>query len=167
MTLSDDELPAPPERRSPRRAMEARDAAAMLATLAPDVVLRSPVIGVPFRGRDAVAELLGHLMDALEKWECREDLSKNDVHVLVADARIAGRDVELVDVITYDHEGRVREIRVLARPFSGAAAFAAVLGPRLVRGRPRQALVRAATAPLPGAFALGDRAVARLLPARR
>lgn len=69
-----------------------------------------------------------------------------------------------LDVLRHDEEGRVDEIRVVARPLSSVAAFAAVVGPRLARrhGRRRALAVRAVTAPLPSVLAFWDRLVSRV-----
>ena len=148
-----------------RRAMDARDHSALVAQLAPDVVMHSPVVGTRrFEGRAAVAALFEVLIDRYEYWECDQEVVAQDVHLLIARARIGGRDLEEVVALQSNDEDQVTELRVYARPLTGIAAFAQVAGPRLARrrGRARAAIARALTAPLPGLLAVGDRFVARI-----
>jgi hypothetical protein len=78
--------------------------------------------------------------------------------------RIRGRDAELVDLIRFDEQGLITEIRIHSRPLASTAAFAAMLGPRLARRRGRVAavLARLIAGPLPGLLAAGDRLVTPL-----
>ena len=54
-----------------RAAVEARDHEAMVATLAPDCKLYSPVAFKPFDGREAVAELFWNLLEVFEDFALR------------------------------------------------------------------------------------------------
>jgi hypothetical protein len=147
-----------------RAAMERRDAAAMVELFAPDAVFRSPVTATPFEGREAVAELMEAVVEQFETWECTDEITTGDSTVLLIRGRIGGRDVDLVDVMRHDEQGRVTEMRVHGRPISGVAAFAAAVGPRLARRRGRLAVlvVTLLARPLPGVLALGDRIISRL-----
>src|SRR4051794_32649055 len=93
-----------------RRAMIARDPAALIATFAPGVVLWSPVAARPFRGREAVGEVMTVLLDALEDFAYTEVVDGGDVQVLAFRMRLEGRVVEAVDLVRYDEDGLVREI---------------------------------------------------------
>lgn len=147
-----------------RLAMEARDHAAFVATLAPDVVLHSPATAVPFRGREAVAALTRPVIAGFESWECRYEIADGDRHVLAIRARIGGRDVELMEELRHDGDGKVSELRLHGRPLAGVAAFAGVAGPALARPRGRlyALAVGLVTGPLPRLLAAGDALVARL-----
>lgn len=147
-----------------RLAMEARDHAAFVAALSPDVVLRSPASARPFVGRTEVADLMRPLIAAFERWECRYELADGERHVLAVSARISGRDVELLEELVHDANGRVRELRLHGRPLDGLAAFAKVAGPPLARRRGRSSALaaRLLTRPLPALLAGGDGFVTRL-----
>jgi hypothetical protein len=152
-----------------RRGMEARDVDAMLAALAPDVVIHSPVTATPITGREPVRALLQGLVDHYEKWEVYAEFIREDLHVMAFRARIGGQDVEMVDVSFLDDLGLIREMRLHGRPMGNVASYASTLGPGLARhrGRVRSFLVRAITAPLPAMLRAGDRLVARIgLPRR-
>jgi hypothetical protein len=132
--------------------MEARDPAAVRAALAPDVVLHSPILTVPFRGQDEVGDLLEVIIEVLGPITYIAELP-GDPHVLIFRTDVKGVELEGVDVLRLDEQGLVKEITVLLRPFPGVAAFVRATGSKLARRRrgPAQAaLVAALTPPLSG-----------------
>src|SRR5256885_9959991 len=110
--------------------MLARDPAALAATFADDVVLRSPVAARPFRGRERVADVMTELIAALDELEYTAVVDGGDVHVLAFRMRLDGRVVEAVDLLRFDADGRVREIVVHARPLAATAHVMAVVRAR-------------------------------------
>ena len=143
-------------RRELRAAMERRDLAAVVALFAPDIVLRSPIIGRPsFEGREAVANLIAAVVATFDDYEYTlEGEGEGDgVQVLAFRARVRGREIDAVDLFRMDDAGLVTEIVVHIRPMAGLAAVAAALGPHLARGPLQRVLVTAFTVPL--AFVLG------------
>ncbi len=147
-----------------REAMLARDPEAVKATFAPDVVLRSPVTARPFRGREEVGELMAALLAVLEDLEYTAIASDGDVDLVAFRMRFGGRDVELVDLVRYDEEGRIREIVVHGRTLAAVAEIMAAAGPVLARRRARWRGVAAqATRPLPALLRGLDAAGMRLM----
>src|SRR3954447_16042431 len=143
--------------------MLARDARALIATFAPDVELRSPVTARPFRGREEVGELMTELLAVLDDIEYREVAFDGDAYLVRFRMRLDGRSVDVVDLMRFDEEGRLREIIVHARPLASVAVFAAVVGRRLGRRRGRwQGVVAQAARPLPAVLRAFDAAGARL-----
>ena len=133
-----------------RAAFEARDHDAIVAALAPDVVLRSPIFDVPFRGIDEASDLFAALLDVIWPVEYLAEIP-GDPHVLYFRAEIDGTEVEGCDLLRFDERGRVKEITVFLRPFPGIAAFLKGTAPALGRkrgGRGRAAIMRAAGAPV-------------------
>jgi hypothetical protein len=145
-------------------AMDARDHDALMALYADDVVFHSPVTPNDFRGKEAVSDLMAHVLNGFETWQRTFVLADGELCVFGVRARIGGREVELAEEVYVDADGRVREQRVHGRPLAGVAAIAAVAGPRMARRRGplRAALVRALAGSLPGALARGDALVTRL-----
>ena len=82
-----------------RAAIERRDLDGMLATLADDVVLHSPVSFKPFEGKAAVARLLGILVDTFEDFRYTDELAGEDVAALIFRTRVGAREVEGLDLI--------------------------------------------------------------------
>lgn len=117
-----------------RKAVEAADHAGMVAAVAPDVVLHSPVTHRPIRGRDRVAVLFAGLLEVLADFRYTEELLGPDgAEGLVFRARVGDRDVEGMDLLRYGADGLVAELTVMVRPASGLAALGEALGAVLAR----------------------------------
>jgi len=140
-------------------AISARDHAALVETLASDVVIYVAVSNVPFEGRETVGELYSSVIASFEYVEVVDEFSAGDTYAFFWRGRMNGRFVEGVDRLRLDPEGRVKEITVIARPLSGVATFLTAIGARFARRR-RGALVatllRFTAAPLPPLFDLLD-----------
>ena len=119
-------------RRAFRLAVERKDVEAMTAVFREDAVLNSPVSFEPFRGRAAIGMLLRILMELFEDFRYTDELRAEDgTLALVFEARVAGRELQGVDLIRFDDLGRLRELTVMVRPKSGLEALMSVVGPRL------------------------------------
>jgi hypothetical protein len=149
--------------------MEARDPVAVRAAFAPDVKLSSPILDVPFRGREEVGDLFDVVMSVLGPIEYLAEIP-GDPHVLFFSTDIGGVGLQGVDILRLDESGLVREITVFLRPFPGVAAFLRATGAKLARRRkgPAQAaLAAAATPPLSGMMKLSAAVSPGLLGLRR
>ena len=114
-----------------RDAVEARDLAAMEAVLAPGVSFRSPAVFKPYEGREAVMRLLGHVVEVLEDFRYTGELAGDGQHCLVFEARVGERDVQGIDLLDLDADGRVTTLTVMIRPLTGLVAVAEAMGARL------------------------------------
>src|ERR1700704_2944611 len=117
-----------------RAAFEARDHDATLEALAPDVVLRSPIFELPFTGIDEAGDLFAVLIEELWPLTYVDEIP-GDPHVLHFTGEINGKELEGLDLLRFDEEGRVKEITVFFRPFPAVAAFLSKTGPKLARKR--------------------------------
>ena len=61
-----------------RVAAESHDIDALVATLAPDVVLHSPVTFAPYAGKESVGALLRLVSETLEGWRCVTEVHSSD-----------------------------------------------------------------------------------------
>jgi limonene-1,2-epoxide hydrolase len=109
-----------------RAAVEARDLDALAATLAEDVVFRSPVVHKPYQGRDAVRALLEGVMQVFEDFSYERAIGAADGadHALVFTARIGDRNLEGCDFLHENADGLIDEFVVMVRPLTGAHALA-------------------------------------------
>ena len=114
-----------------REAIERRDVDGMLATLADDVVLHSPVSFKPFEGREAVAQLFEILLRTFEDFRYTDDLPGEEVHAMIFRARIGDREVEGLDLIRPGPDGRIADFTVMVRPLTAVVALAEAVGPQL------------------------------------
>ena len=116
-------------------AIAARDAAALIDTLAPEVVLHSAVTAAPFEGRDVVADTYRSVIESFQELRIVDEFESGDTHAFFWEGRMGGRYVSGADRIRLDADGKVRDITVLGRPMSGVATFLTEIGPRLARRR--------------------------------
>lgn len=118
-----------------RDAIERGDLDGMVATLADDVVLHSPVSFKPFEGREAVAQLFEILVRTFEDFRYTDDLPGEAVHAMIFRARIGDREVEGLDLIRPGPDGRIVDFTVMVRPLTGVVALAEAVGPQLAAAK--------------------------------
>jgi len=111
-----------------RAGVEARDHDAMVAALSDDVVFHSPITFKPFEGREAVGALLGVVMGTFEDFSYTDELDSDGAKALVFQARVGDRQVEGLDLLRFDAEGRIEDFTVMVRPLSAAMALAEAVG---------------------------------------
>jgi hypothetical protein len=116
-----------------RRAAETKDLALLEETLREDVVLHSPVLFRGFEGRETVITVLTHVAGTLEDLTYTNELSEGSCIALRFKATVAGtsREIEGIDFLELDEDGRVAELTVFMRPFSALTAFNEQMSARL------------------------------------
>jgi ketosteroid isomerase-like protein len=114
-----------------RAAAEAKDFSAIEELFSEDVSFRSPVVFAPYEGRDAVAMLLGAVGQVFEDFRYTDQVETGDAAVLVFEARVGDRELNGVDVLRFDADGRVAEMMVMVRPMSGVHALAEAMQAKL------------------------------------
>jgi hypothetical protein len=114
-----------------RAAVEAGDHPAMVAALAPDVVFNSPIKHRPFEGREAVAVVLGAVVQTFEDFRYTDELSAERTSALVFRARVGDRDLEGIDILRFDDDGLIADFTVMVRPLTGAIALSEAVGEKL------------------------------------
>ena len=109
-----------------RSALESRDLDAAVATLAPDVVFRSPIVHKPYHGPEAVRALLEGVMAVFEDFRYERVIGAPGAadHALVFAARIGERDIQGCDFLHETADGLIDEFVVMVRPLTGALALA-------------------------------------------
>jgi hypothetical protein len=110
-----------------RDAVEAGTITGSPELFAEDAVFRSPVVYRPYTGRDAVLKVL----EAAERvlglgghFRYLHQLEDPDARVAILEfaTEVAGRQVEGIDKLTFDEEGRITELKVMLRPASAMQA---------------------------------------------
>lgn len=114
-----------------RAAIEAHDGDAARALLHDDVVFNSPAVHTPYRGKAACAHLLRHVEQVLEDFRYVDEVVTDDRVVLIFRARVGDREVQGLDHLVVDGDGRITEFTVMVRPLSGLIALATAMGERL------------------------------------
>ena len=156
---------APPATHPFRDAFMARDFEAMRELLSPDVVLNSPILSMPFVGRDAVLELFEVITETLEDVRYVVDMADGDTRFFSWHAHIGATQMQGADIMRLDEHGRIVEFTVFFRPLEGITVLASALGKGLAgrRSRSRALLVGAASAPMVALSRASDRLAPRLV----
>lgn len=114
-----------------RRAAEAKDLELMSETLREDVVLHSPILFRGFEGREIVVQVLTHVAATLEDFVYTDELVDDRTVALRFKARVEDRELEGIDFLELDEEGRVAELTVFMRPMSALTRFNKQMAERL------------------------------------
>jgi hypothetical protein len=108
-----------------------RLAAAVEATLAEDIVFNSPVVFRPYQGRGAVMTVLRAVFEVLEAFRYEAEFEAGDRRALIFRARVGDREVQGLDLLRLDGDGKVNELTVMVRPMSAMLALAEAMKAQL------------------------------------
>jgi hypothetical protein len=75
--------------------------------------------------------VLEAVTQVFEDFRYVERFDRGDAATLVFKARVGDRELDGVDILSFDAEGLVRELTVMVRPLSGATALAEAMQARL------------------------------------
>jgi hypothetical protein len=160
------ELETTPVKSGLRVAMEARDLPAIVDTFAPDAEFWSPLTAkLTFKGREEITAITAVILDVFENFHYTDELVGERVGFLVSRARIDGVDIEMVDHIRYNRDGKIAEFTVFFRPLPAAAVALRVIGSALGRRKSptRAAVISTLARPLGFMTKLGDEIGVRLI----
>ncbi|MFF0636029.1 nuclear transport factor 2 family protein [Nocardia sp. NPDC004151] len=112
-----------------RQAVEARDAAAIEALLADNVVFTSPVAFKPYPGKAITAAILRGVLRVFEDFRYVKEIGAPDAadHALVFETTVSGKRITGCDFLHLDADGKIDEFTVMVRPLSGAQALAGAM----------------------------------------
>jgi hypothetical protein len=114
-----------------RQAAESKDFSAIDEIFAPKVTFKSPVVYKPYEGREAVAMILGAVAQVFEDFRYTDQVETGDAAALAFSAKVGDRELDGIDRLRFDGEGRVIELAVYVRPMSGVNALAEAMGRKL------------------------------------
>lgn len=121
-----------------RTAVETGEIADSAALFREDVVFRSPVVYKPYEGRDTVLKVL----EAAERvlglgghFQYLHQLEDPDARVAILEfaTEVDGREVEGIDKLEFDEDGRITELKVMLRPASALQAVGARMAEEFAR----------------------------------
>ncbi len=94
-----------------------------------DAVFRSPVLFKAYEGRDRVLKVLAAAEQVLagEQFRYVHQLEDPDARVAMLEfaTEVDGKQVEGIDKLTFDEDGRITELKVMIRPASALEAVGA------------------------------------------
>ncbi|HXF30931.1 MAG TPA: nuclear transport factor 2 family protein [Solirubrobacterales bacterium] len=107
-----------------RRAAETKDLDLLRETLAEDVVLHSPILFKGFEGREMAMVVLTNVSEVFEDFRYLDEVHGDGTVVLRFTAKVDGKfEIEGIDYLTLDAEGRVTDLTVFLRPQKAVQAF--------------------------------------------
>lgn len=115
------------------RILETRDLAALDTLLDDEAVFLSPVVHTPQRGKRTVMGYLGAAAEVLANPSfryVREIVGPNDA-LLEFETELDGVQVNGIDLIRWNDEGRIVEFKVMVRPLKAVQAVHAKMAERL------------------------------------
>jgi SnoaL-like domain len=114
-----------------RAAAESKDFSAIDELFSKDVTFRSPVVFKPYEGREAVAMILGAVVQVFEDFRYTDQVETGDAAALAFSARIGDRELDGIDFLHFNDEGSVDRLAVYVRPMSGVTALAEAMQRKL------------------------------------
>lgn len=112
-------------------AIEAGDEDAALATLADDVVFRSPAVHKPYEGKATVEGILRLVATVFENFRYTNEWRDGRTTILFFEANVGARELQGIDILEENDDGQVAQFTVMIRPLSGLQAVAQTMAERL------------------------------------
>ncbi len=99
---------------------------------APDARFLSPVVFAPYEGRDLVLTILteGAMKVFGDDFHYVHRFENEDAAALIFKASVDDREVDGLDLLSFDEQGLITELKVMVRPMSGLNAVAAAMAKR-------------------------------------
>jgi hypothetical protein len=114
-------------------AVLANDHEAALATIADDVVFRSPAVYKPYHGKQQVDGILRLVATVFENFRYTAEWRDGATTILFFEANVGDRELQGIDILEENEAGLVERFTVMIRPLSGLQAVAAAMAERLRR----------------------------------
>jgi len=117
-----------------RAAIEAGDDDAALATIAENVVFRSPAVYKAYEGRDVVAPILKAVATVFENFRYTDEWRDGLTTILFFEASVGDRDLQGIDILEENDAGEIEKFTVMIRPLSGLQAVSQAMQARFGAG---------------------------------
>jgi limonene-1,2-epoxide hydrolase len=112
-------------------AMGKRDVAAAKIHMADDVIIYSPLVPAPFKGKDKVADVLAALLSTVDSFEPKMLLRDNADFVAVFTIKLGDHIIDGMDHMHLNEAGLVDSMTVAWRPLPSVVAVQQKLAPKL------------------------------------
>ena len=126
------------------RIVAAGDAAGIASVLASDVTMGAPPYWAKLSGVDVVQHLLGIIVNTIEGFTYHREFTHGAELALEFHGRVGDLDLQGIDLISLDADGRLRNIDVMARSAPAPGAFGPDIFAKAGKSRRRSAPSRRA-----------------------
>jgi hypothetical protein len=113
------------------KAIETGDEDAALATIADDVVFRSPAVHTPYEGKETVEGILRLVATVFENFRYTNEWRDGRTTILFFEANVGARELQGIDILEENDEGKIAKFTVMIRPLSGLQAVSQTMAERL------------------------------------
>ena len=100
-------------------AVLADDHDAAMATIADDVVFRSPAVYKPYEGKETVAQILRLVATVFENFRYTSEWRDGRTTILFFEANVGDRELQGIDILEENEDGLIERFTVMIRPLSG------------------------------------------------
>jgi hypothetical protein len=113
-------------------AVHARSRERLEECFAPEARFFSPVVFAPYEGRDVVVTIIaeGAMKVFGDDFHYVHRFENDDAAALIFKTTVDDREVDGLDLLSFDDQGLITEMKVMVRPMSGLNALAAAMGRR-------------------------------------
>ena len=154
-----------------RAAVETQDVDRLIATLAEDVVMRSPISSLAqLEGHAAIRDVLSVVFAQIADPRFVAELGTGDhERSLFLRSRVGSQKLEEAVWLRFDEHGLISELTLFIRPVAALTALMAAIGPPLAarHSRTRATIAAAMTRPIAALMRQGDPLALRLTGIRR
>jgi hypothetical protein len=113
------------------RAVLDSDHDAALATMADDVIFRSPAVHTPYQGKETVDGILRLVATVFANFRYTNEWRDGATTILFFAANVGDRELQGIDILEENGDGLVERFTVMIRPLSGLLAVAEAMRSRL------------------------------------
>jgi hypothetical protein len=114
------------------RIVRERDVPALASMLAPDITMGAPPYWERIEGAPTCHHLLGLILETIEGFTYHREWVAGRELALEFRGRVGKLELQGIDLITLDDEGRIARLDVLMRPVNAVNALIEVIRPRMV-----------------------------------
>jgi len=119
------------------RVVQARDLDALENLIAPDISMGAPPYWDKVQGRPTVHFLLGLIIRTIEGFtyhrEWHNDSRQRGEIALEFQGRVGELDLQGIDLITLNDQGKVQNLDVLIRPMNALAELQQIIAPQMIK----------------------------------
>lgn len=113
------------------RVVAARDLAALPDLIATDITMGAPPYWQKLQGERIVGHLLGLIIHTIEGFTYHREWAQGAELALEFTGKVGDLDLQGIDLITLNRDGRVQNLDVLMRPVNAVIALREIITPKM------------------------------------